>query len=101
MNAIKFTDIGGILLACRGTPQGVRFEVWDTGIGIPKNQQTAVLKEFYKSPSHLGTSEGFGLGLNIVTRLCEPLGFDFSMQSKIGRGSVFLVNVPRHHPPIN
>ncbi len=48
---------------------------------------------FYKSPSHLGMSDGFGLGLTIVSRLCEPLGFSFSMQSRPGRGSVFRVEV--------
>jgi signal transduction histidine kinase len=98
MNAIKFTDVGGILLATRNTTEGVRFEVWDTGIGIPQSQQLAVLKEFYKSPSHKGTSEGFGLGLNIVTRFCEPLGFRFTMQSQIGRGSVFQVHAPKFPP---
>ena len=94
MNAIKFTNDGGILLACRPTPRGVRFEVWDTGVGIPADQQVAVFREFYKSPAHMGTSEGFGLGLSIVARLCEPLGFDFTMHSRVGRGSVFCIEVP-------
>ncbi len=94
MNAIKFTNHGGVLLACRPTLRGVRFEVWDTGVGIPADQQVAVFREFYKSPAHMGTSEGFGLGLSIVARLCEPLGFDFSMHSRLGRGSVFCIEVP-------
>ena len=94
MNAIKFTNKGGVLLACRPTLQGVRFEVWDTGVGISPDQHAAVLREFYKAPKHTGTSEGFGLGLSIVTRLCEPLGFHFSMRSRVGRGSVFCIDVP-------
>jgi signal transduction histidine kinase len=94
MNAIKFTDKGGVLLACRPTKQGLRFEIWDTGVGIPQDQQEAVFKEFYKSPSHSGTSDGFGLGLSIVARLCEPLDFKFSMRSRVGRGSVFHIEVP-------
>jgi signal transduction histidine kinase len=94
MNAIKFTHIGGVLIACRQTSKGVRFEVWDTGIGIAANEQTAVVGEFYKSPSHLGTSEGFGLGLSIVTRLSESLGFHFSMKSKLGVGSAFFIDIP-------
>lgn len=94
MNAIKFTMTGGVLLACRPTPHGVRFEVWDTGMGIEPDQQIAVFKEFYKSPTHMGTNEGFGLGLSIVARLSEALGLDFSMQSKIGHGSVFCIEVP-------
>ena len=94
MNAIKFTDSGGVLLACRATTQGLRFEVWDTGVGIAADEQAAVFGEFYKSNTHLGTSEGFGLGLSIVSRLCEPLGFNFSMKSRLGRGSVFVLEVP-------
>ena len=100
MNAIKFTHKGGILLACRPTTNGVQFEVWDTGIGIEADQQVAVFKEFYKSPSHLGTSEGFGLGLSIVTRLCEALHLDFSMRSRLGRGSVFCIEAPTVKPPL-
>ena len=101
MNAIKFTNQGGVLLACRRTAKGVRFEVWDTGVGIAVDEQAAVFGEFYKSQSHLGTSDGFGLGLSIVSRLCEPLGFNFSMQSRLGRGSVFVVEVPTvSTPPI-
>ena len=98
MNAIKFTNQGGVLLACRQTQEGVRFEIWDTGVGIAADEQTAVFGEFYKSTSHLGTSDGFGLGLSIVSRLCEPLGFNFSMRSSLGRGSVFRVEVPTVAP---
>lgn len=94
MNAIKFTNKGGILLACRPTLHGVRFEVWDTGVGIQSDQQEAVFREFYKAPGYAGTSDGFGLGLSIVARLCEPLDFKFSMRSRIGHGSVFCIEVP-------
>jgi signal transduction histidine kinase len=94
MNAIKFTDKGGVLLACRPTKLGVRFEIWDTGIGIPRDQQEAVFREFYKAPNHAGTSDGFGLGLSIVARLCETLNFKFTMRSRTGRGSVFCIDIP-------
>ena len=94
MNAIKFTEKGGVLIACRQTKQGIRFEIWDTGVGIPIDQQEAVFREFYKAPSHAGTSDGFGLGLSIVARLCEPLSFKFSMRSRVNRGSVFSIDVP-------
>ena len=93
MNAIKFTDKGGVLVACRSTQKGVRFEIWDTGIGIPADQQEAVFNEFYKAQNHSGTNEGFGLGLSIVTRFCEPLDFKLSMRSRVGRGSVFCIEV--------
>ncbi len=94
MNAIKFTDEGGVLLACRKTRCGVRIEVWDTGVGIPLDEQEAVFREFYKVPSHEGTSDGFGLGLSIVARFCEALQLNFSLRSRLGRGSVFCIDVP-------
>ncbi len=94
MNAIKFTDKGGVLLACRPTERGVRLEVWDTGVGIPQDQQEAVFREFYKAPNHLGTSDGFGLGLSIVARFCGSLDFKFSMRSRVERGSVFCIEIP-------
>ena len=94
MNAIKFTEKGGVLLACKQTKQGLRFEVWDTGVGIPNDQQEAVFREFYKAPNHSGTSDGFGLGLSIVARLCESLNFKFSMLSRVGRGSMFCIELP-------
>ncbi len=93
MNAIKYTPKGGVLLAARSSVKGVRLEIWDTGVGIEADQQEAVFQEFYKTPSQVGISDGFGLGLSIVTRLCTNLDFDFGMQSVFGRGSVFYVDI--------
>jgi signal transduction histidine kinase len=96
-NAVKFTEKEGILLACRKTQHGVRFEVWDTGMGIASEQHAAVFQEFYKAPllsyAPIGTNEGFGLGLSIVARFCESLDHTFSMRSRLGRGSVFKIDV--------
>jgi signal transduction histidine kinase len=87
-NAIKYTLQGGLLLACRNTPQGVRIEVWDTGVGITPDQQSLVFKEFYKSPSNIGTTDGFGLGLAIVTQLAALIGAEVSLRSRRHRGTV-------------
>jgi signal transduction histidine kinase len=87
-NAIKYTHEGGVLLACRETPRGVKIEVWDTGIGISPDQQSLVFKEFYKSPSNVGTSDGFGLGLAIVTQLSELIGAEIALRSRRGNGTV-------------
>ena len=96
-NAIKFTEKNGVLLACRKTSQGVRFEVWDTGMGIATDQQQAVFREFYKAPlianAPIGMNEGFGLGLSIVARFCDALGHKFSMRSTLDKGSVFKITV--------
>ena len=87
-NAIKYTLQGGLLLACRNTQQGVRIEVWDTGVGITPDQQTLVFKEFYKSPSNKGTTDGFGLGLAIVTQLAALIGAEVLLRSRRDKGTV-------------
>jgi signal transduction histidine kinase len=95
MNAIKFTHEGGVLLTCRQTQAGVKFEVWDTGVGIAPEQQTAVFKEFYKLESSAEKNDGQGLGLSIVSKMCDALGVFVSVKSQVGRGSVFRVVVPK------
>jgi signal transduction histidine kinase len=87
-NAIKYTQTGGVLLACRNSKRGVKIEVWDTGVGISPDQQSLVFKEFYKSPSNAGTSDGFGLGLAIVTQLADLIGAELTLKSRRGRGTV-------------
>ena len=88
-NAITYTETGGILLAVRSVQQGIRIEVWDTGIGIAPEHLRDVFLEFYKVPDHAGTSDGFGLGLAIVARLSHSLGHAVTVRSRRDCGSVF------------
>jgi signal transduction histidine kinase len=88
-NAVKYTQRGGILVASRATPQGLRIEIWDTGVGIAPVHQREIFREFYKVPTHSGTEDGFGLGLYIVARLTHILGHALSLASRPGRGTVF------------
>jgi signal transduction histidine kinase len=88
-NAVKYTNKGGVLVASRSTPAGLRIEIWDTGVGIPPTHQREIFREFYKVPGHTGTEEGFGLGLYIVARLTHILGHPLTLQSRVGRGTVF------------
>ena len=92
-NAIRYTARGGVLLAARRRAGGLSLEVWDTGIGIVQAQQAPIFEEFYKVPT-TGTEEGFGLGLAIVQGLAQHLGFQVSVRSRPGRGTVFRVWVP-------
>ena len=92
-NAIKYTQTGGILLACRNTSRGVRIEVWDTGVGIAPEQQGLVFKEFYKGTANVGTTDGFGLGLAIVTQLSDLLGYELLLKSRPGRGTVMTIQL--------
>ena len=88
-NAVKYTQRGGILVASRATRQGLRVEIWDTGVGIAPVHQREIFREFYKVPVHGGTEDGFGLGLYIVGRLTTILGHPLTLESRVGRGTVF------------
>jgi two-component system CheB/CheR fusion protein len=94
-NALKYTHQGGVLLGCRRTGGTLRIEVWDSGIGIPAVQ----LQEIFEEYRQIGNaarerSQGLGLGLSIVQRLSELLGYKVGVRSRLGRGSVFSVEVP-------
>jgi signal transduction histidine kinase len=88
-NAVKYTHRGGILVASRRTRKGLQVEIWDTGVGIAPVHQREIFREFFKVPSHAGTEDGFGLGLYIVARLTTILGHPLSLVSRVGRGTVF------------
>ncbi|HIJ61767.1 MAG TPA: PAS domain S-box protein [Rhodospirillaceae bacterium] len=94
-NAVKYTNCGRILIGCRRLGTRIRIEVWDTGIGIPKDRITDVFQEFYQvGNSERDRTQGLGLGLSIVQRLTRLLKVNLSVQSVEGRGSVFSVDMP-------
>lgn len=98
VNALRYTRHGGVLLACRLTPdpQRVRIEVWDSGIGIAPEDQQAIFTEFYQvGNSERDRNKGLGLGLNIVQRSAGLLGHRLQCCSVLGRGSRFSLEVPR------
>lgn len=66
----------------------------DTGVGIAPEHQQAIFQEFYRVALHNGTEESFGLGLAVVSRLCEALNCRLSVRSRPGRGTVFRLDAP-------
>lgn len=95
-NAVRYTDAGGILIAARQRGPLLSLEVWDTGRGIPAEQQENVFQEFYQLDNpERDRNKGLGLGLAIVRRLTKLLGATLRLRSRPGRGSVFKVGVPR------
>ncbi len=95
LNAIRYTDRGGVLIGCRRRGSNVSIEVYDTGIGIPEGKREDIFREFYQ----LGNPErdrqkGLGLGLAIARGITTSLGHTLSLSSKEGRGSVFRILVP-------
>jgi signal transduction histidine kinase len=97
-NAVKYTQRGGILLASRASRDGLRIEIWDTGVGIAPVHEREIFREFYKVPTHAGTEDGFGLGLYIVGRLTSILGHGLTLRSRVGRGTVFRLQLQPTDP---
>jgi len=99
-NAVRYTQHGGILIGCRHRGERVRIEVWDTGIGIPPEQQEAIFQEFCQLPNPAqDRRQGLGLGLAIAARLALLLGGRIEVASRPGMGSRFSVEVPRGQRP--
>ena len=94
-NAIRYTDDGGVLVACRRRGRMVRLSVIDTGRGIPPDQQESVFHEFVQlhNPAR-DRSKGLGLGLAIVSRLGRLLGHRVDLRSRPDHGSMFSLDVP-------
>lgn len=110
-NAVKFTDKGFVRLSVSlsnaeriASPVSlteVRFEVSDTGIGIPPEQQSKVFESFRQS--HAGTTRkygGTGLGLTISQNLVELMGGKIEMVSEENKGSVFSFSIPVQVPDV-
>lgn len=100
-NAIRYTEHGGVLVACRRRGAQVWLEVWDTGIGIAPAQQQEIFREFHQ----LGNPErdhnkGMGLGLAIAEGLAKRQGLELTVQSRPGRGSVFKLKLPVATTPL-
>lgn len=92
-NAIKFTGEGGSvgLDVERGKEDLLYITVWDTGIGIPVEQQQAVFDRFHRVRSDAFTTntEGVGIGLHVARNLAQLMGGDITLESEMGRGSRF------------
>ncbi len=114
-NAVKFTDEGEVIVrvgpaACGlaeepAMPQAaeLRFEVRDTGIGIPPDQQACIFRAFeQEDTSTTHRYGGTGLGLTIASRLVALMGGTITLDSAPGRGSTFAFTArfgQQPHPP--
>jgi signal transduction histidine kinase len=105
-NAIRYSEDGGVLVACRPKPgdQGkLIMQVWDSGIGISEASLPRIFDEFYQvqssRPLEPHQRKGLGLGLAIVKRLADLLDAPLTVRSRVGRGSVFTLEVPAGREP--
>jgi signal transduction histidine kinase/EAL domain-containing protein (putative c-di-GMP-specific phosphodiesterase class I)/DNA-binding response OmpR family regulator len=94
-NAIKFTEVGGILIEVRQEGDGVRFEVRDTGPGIPEAVLPTLFDAFTQADqSTTRLHGGTGLGLAICDRLVGAMGGRWAVASTVGTGSAFAFVAP-------
>jgi len=96
-NAIRYTNRGGLLLACRQTGvDDLMLEVWDTGIGLNEKNKQEIFQEFKQvGERDKNQKQGFGLGLAISQGLAKTIGSEITVHSNPGRGSVFRIQVPK------
>jgi two-component system CheB/CheR fusion protein len=93
-NALKYTRKGRVLLGCRRQKGTLRIEVWDTGVGIPDDKFQDIFEEYHQLDNGASNRNlGLGLGLSIVKRLGVLLDHPVGVRSKLGKGSVFSIEV--------
>ncbi len=95
-NAVKFTPSGGVTVSVEWGPtsNSVRFSVSDTGHGIPAGEISAVFDRFVQSSlAETQAAGGTGLGLSITRDLVHLMGGSISVESEVGKGSTFLIDI--------
>lgn len=102
-NAFKYTLKGGVDIHLFTDNGSLVFQVKDTGVGIPSEELPRMFQRFHRVQHVTGrTYEGTGIGLSLVNELVHIHGGQIQIESEIGRGSVFTVEIPlgrQHLPP--
>ncbi|MFL5575301.1 MAG: ATP-binding protein [Gemmatimonadaceae bacterium] len=98
-NGIKFTDHGEVGIKLRavppGEPEGIVYEVWDTGIGISADHLDHIFDPFWQVEQQASRRVGgTGLGLSVVRHLARLLGGEVDVESEVGIGTRFTVRLP-------
>lgn len=100
VNALKFTDHGGVTVTVRSRDEGIEVAVADTGIGMAPETVRRIFEPFVQAdPTHIRNRGGVGLGLFIVRRIIEALNGTIRVDSTAGCGSTFRVWLPHARPP--
>jgi len=100
-NAIKYNKPGGsVVVDCRASlPGGIRISVTDTGTGLTPEQLTQLFQPFNRLGQEANAEEGTGIGLVVCKRLTELMGGFIGVESVVGKGSVFWIELKRTGAP--
>lgn len=90
-NAVKYTDEGGITVRVERTKGGIKLSVADTGAGIPPDDLPRIFTKFFQAKN---AKKGTGIGLALVKHLVEAHGGRISVESELGKGTTFTVELP-------
>lgn len=98
-NAVKYSkNTPEISLEACDDRNGITIKVADRGIGISRSEQKNIFDKFYRvSTGNIHTSKGLGLGLYYVRKIAEAHGGSVSVSSRKGKGSVFIVSIPKKY----
>ncbi|MFK7768162.1 MAG: PAS domain S-box protein [Mariniblastus sp.] len=94
-NAIRYTDRGSVTVECLTTEDRLRIQVKDTGTGIPSDAFESIFDDFVQLDNPMRErNEGVGMGLSIVKHIARLLGHRLNVESTVGKGSTFSIEVP-------
>jgi signal transduction histidine kinase/CheY-like chemotaxis protein len=95
-NAVSYTHDGKVIAGCRRKGDSVRIEVWDNGVGVAEDELQTIFEDYHQvdNPAR-DRRKGLGLGLGIVQRIAKLLDHEIIVRSKLGKGSLFAIQVPR------
>jgi signal transduction histidine kinase len=94
-NAIKFTDAGEVRVTAKAVNGHFAVSVADTGPGIPEHERSRIFEQFHQiDSSNTKTKGGTGLGLAIAKQIVEMHGGRIWVESALGKGSTFLMELP-------
>ena len=98
-NAIKYTRRNGTIVVAAHKGKGFdNITVSDTGIGIPEDELTYIFDRFYQVNRSRSDKGGFGLGLSVAKSIAESHKGNISVESQLGKGSIFMVTLPESYP---
>jgi PAS domain S-box-containing protein len=100
-NAIKYNRPGGsVMVDCDlDSPERMRISVKDTGPGLPPEKLAQLFQPFNRLGQEAGGEQGTGIGLVMTKRLAELMGGEIGVQSTVGKGSVFWIELLRAAEP--